>query len=593
MACRVLIADDHEMVRRGIRSLLESSRRNMQVLEAKNGKEAVEMAIRCKPDLVILDVSMPLLDGFSAARQIRRVAVSIPILILTFEKTKTLTEMADGIGVSGYVTKDENGAVLLGAIDAAINNGMSQQTDPDDSGRAEVFSENRGSRQGQDSLALGETTRRPALRVLLLHSHVACVERCLQEFADLQFQIDADVVLTYQQCIERLRSKRYDIVLAEYPLPRWQNETAAELLGGAGGHVPLIFVTHKMAPEVSAELIAKGAADCVESDNLSQIAIAIRRALKENALRSERNRAEKKFQHSEAHYRALKGNLAFGICRCGMDGRFIDLNRALAAMLGYGSRNELLGSNLAADILHDPSTRAHLLGEEGENGRVEPLETDWSRKDGTSLKVRLGGRQVNTQDGKRVGYEIIIEDVTKQRKLEEDLRQQAESDPLTGLANYRRLQKVLDSEIKRFKRTGRGFALLFFDLDKLKEINDLYGHLTGSEALCRLADVLRGGCRNIDTAARFGGDEFAVVLPETGIESAKSAAQRLCDKLADDGRMPPLSVSAGVAICPTDGEEVETLLLAADRALYEMKSKIEIKLRTNIRVDGSSTANIT
>ena len=97
---------------------------------------------------------------------------------------------------------------------------------------------------------------------------------------------------------------------------------------------------------------------------------------------------------------------------------------------------------------------------------------------------------------------------------------------------------------------------------------------------CRLAEVLRAGCRSIDTAARFGGDEFAVVLPETGVESAKLAAHRLCERLINDGRRPALSVSAGVAICPMDGKEVETLLLAADRALYKMKSKAHKKFRS-------------
>src|SRR5579863_7836071 len=112
MAFRVLIADDHEMVRRGVRSLLESSHHDIQVLEASNGREAVEKTIGSKPDLVILDVSMPLLDGFSAAREIREMAAGTPILILTFEKSKALAELAKIIGVNGYVTKDENAETL-------------------------------------------------------------------------------------------------------------------------------------------------------------------------------------------------------------------------------------------------------------------------------------------------------------------------------------------------------------------------------------------------------------------------------------------------------------------------------------------------
>jgi diguanylate cyclase (GGDEF)-like protein len=171
-------------------------------------------------------------------------------------------------------------------------------------------------------------------------------------------------------------------------------------------------------------------------------------------------------------------------------------------------------------------------------------------------------------------YEIIVEDVTEQRKLESRLRQEAAKDSLTGLANYRHLVETVDTEIKRSERTAREFALLFLDLDGLKNINDRFGHIVGSQALCRLADVLCICSRNIDTPARFGGDEFALVLPETGELAANLVAQRICDSLENDGREPKLSVSFGVAIYPKDGETVDFLLGAADAALYSMKVRI-------------------
>ena len=132
---------------------------------------------------------------------------------------------------------------------------------------------------------------------------------------------------------------------------------------------------------------------------------------------------------------------------------------------------------------------------------------------------------------------------------------------------------VLDGEIARSKRTAREFTLLFLDLDGLKQINDRYGHQTGSRALCRLANVLRLCCRSIDTAARYGGDEFALVLPETTAMRATLVARRICELFADDGEEPKLSVSIGIASYPADAETIGPLLYAADASLYLMKNQ--------------------
>ncbi len=115
---KILIADDHEAVRKGVCAIL-SSRPDLEVCcEAENGREAVEKAIALKPDLIILDITMPLLSGFDAAREIRKTLPHVPVLILSMHESNQLIEEAKKIGVQGYVTKTQVGATLLNAVDA-------------------------------------------------------------------------------------------------------------------------------------------------------------------------------------------------------------------------------------------------------------------------------------------------------------------------------------------------------------------------------------------------------------------------------------------------------------------------------------------
>jgi diguanylate cyclase (GGDEF)-like protein len=160
-------------------------------------------------------------------------------------------------------------------------------------------------------------------------------------------------------------------------------------------------------------------------------------------------------------------------------------------------------------------------------------------------------------------------------RLFAQVRQLAVTDPLTGLSNYRTLINVMETEIQRSRRTGRPFAVLLLDLDRLKSINDREGHLVGSRALCRLASVLRMHSRVMDTTARYGGDEFAVILPEAGDEAATAVGRRICERLATDGELPQVTVSVGAAVFPRDGESIDALFEAADRALYGMKRRPE------------------
>ncbi len=147
------------------------------------------------------------------------------------------------------------------------------------------------------------------------------------------------------------------------------------------------------------------------------------------------------------------------------------------------------------------------------------------------------------------------------------------TDHLTGLANRRRFERQLEREVARTRRYGRPFCLLLLDIDHFKQVNDNHGHDAGDEALRRLANALQAGTRGIDTAARIGGEEFALILPETDSARGLEVADRLRQEIAalDIPAAGRITVSIGLAECtPTAGDPRE-LFNAADAALYDAK----------------------
>ena len=169
---------------------------------------------------------------------------------------------------------------------------------------------------------------------------------------------------------------------------------------------------------------------------------------------------------------------------------------------------------------------------------------------------------------------VLSAAVAQAKEVEDQLRRLTVTDPLTGIANYRQLILQIEKEVSRAGRTERPFALIFMDVDGLKAINDRHGHLAGSRALCRVAEVLTASAREVDTAARYGGDEFALLLPETTEAEAAQVARRLTDRLAAATEAPGVRVSIGIAEHPRDGHTADALIGAADRRLYEARALV-------------------
>lgn len=179
-----------------------------------------------------------------------------------------------------------------------------------------------------------------------------------------------------------------------------------------------------------------------------------------------------------------------------------------------------------------------------------------------------------TPKGYIVGSRI---DITDRKRLEEELREQASTDALTGLPNRRHFRQRLDEELERVRRhTTREACLLMLDLDHFKKVNDQYGHAAGDSLLRHFADLLRQELRATDTAGRMGGEEFAVILPGSSMASALGFAQRVCDRLASrplhyGAQQLHVTVSVGIAAIGVDDLSADAVLSRADAALYRAK----------------------
>lgn len=249
--------------------------------------------------------------------------------------------------------------------------------------------------------------------------------------------------------------------------------------------------------------------------------------------------------------------------------RVLHVSDNFQQLLG-SSVSDLLGKTMSE--LFPPEFAATMTADDRAviaNGLVVKLDEDFNGRHYTSIKFPI-------IQGERVllaGYTI---DITERKRLEEQLRQQATTDDLTGVANRRRFLELAQTETSRALRYRHPLALALIDIDHFKKINDTYGHAAGDQALLALAEICRTNIRAIDVFARFGGDEFAVLLPETSREEAAEVMQRVglavAARPADlDCGPVAITISAGIAGLASGEDSLDALLRRADQALYQAK----------------------
>ena len=209
-----------------------------------------------------------------------------------------------------------------------------------------------------------------------------------------------------------------------------------------------------------------------------------------------------------------------------------------------------------------------------EHNRAITGSVDFMRQDCTFMPLDGAGDYVGifVVDVTETAVSQAALDAANQRLEEVSIR-----DALTGLYNRRHAEATLAQEVERTARTGQPLAVLLFDVDHFKLVNDTHGHPAGDAVLKTLADALRDEVREVDVVARFGGEEFLLLMPDTGVEAATRVVQRLRQRIHDlraeaGGVVIPFTASGGLTISDGGGRDPESLVQAVDKALYQAKT---------------------
>lgn len=301
------------------------------------------------------------------------------------------------------------------------------------------------------------------------------------------------------------------------------------------------------------------------------------------ALSEARDRAER----SEARYAALAEQSRSYAWDVDCNGCYTDVSASVKTVLGY-TPDELLGRPFWEIAPADEQVEMRAIGlstiHEGES--LSGLENRVLTRDGRALWVSTSGVPIQDEDGALIGFRGIDIDVDERRRQRDLLHYYAFYDVLTQVPNRRMFLEALDGAIARFRRHARRFAILTFDLDHFKRVNDTHGHAAGDALLCQFASLAQAALRRGDLLARLGGEEFAALLFESSAAGAEQMAERIragvaAAPLVFESREIALTVSIG-GTCVREEDTPESLLARADDALYEAKrnGRNRVVLRT-------------
>lgn len=331
-----------------------------------------------------------------------------------------------------------------------------------------------------------------------------------------------------------------------------------------GGEPPrFVAISHDITPRLQAKNTLMLALDQLSASEQRQMELL-------QLAQSEQNRMA-----------ALLSAMRSGILFADQEGLVEYVNPAFLAMWAIDADVDLIGRPCREVLHHSPHrfsgpehASRHILDTTDKHAIEETLELEL--RDGRTLTQK--SYPVGKPNGRIMGRLWMFEDITQERQTASQLAHLAEHDVLTGLYNRHRFQEHLDRMINNARRSGAMFALLYFDLDKFKPVNDRFGHRAGDTVLVNVGTAVSRLVRSGEMLARLGGDEFAILSELSTEEEAVRLAERIAGAITDipfqfNDTTLHLTSSIGIALFPRDGDDADELVAHADAAMYQAKKQ--------------------
>ena len=364
-----------------------------------------------------------------------------------------------------------------------------------------------------------------------------------------------------------------DVILSDWRLPTFSGMRALHLLNESGLAIPFIIVSSVIGEELAVDALHEGAADYVLKDRLARLGTAVRRALESRRLREERQRADADLRLAATVFESS----AEGVVVTDPDGTILAVNGAFEEITGYGEA-EALGQNprLLKSGRQDENFYRNMWASLLATGRWRG-ELWNRRKSGEIYPEWATLSAVKGADGQTTNYVCVFSDLADVRRAQDEADFLVHHDALTALPNRLLLLDRIDQALRRARDDAAPVAVVIVDLDRFGTVNDAFGHPFGDEVLKAVAERIGGHLGGADSLARFGGDEFAIVLDGSG-SAAHVAAEMLGlqERLARPFRIQDHEIvvtgTIGVSLFPEDGIDGGTLLMHAETAVRQAKA---------------------